>query len=76
MDVGQPKDYLLGLGLYLKSLRQKSPGMLASGDYILGDVLLVCCAVLCRARSSVLVGAAALVSADALIRLSSLFLFF
>jgi mannose-1-phosphate guanylyltransferase len=41
MDVGQPKDYLLGLGLYLKSLRQKSPSMLASGDYILGDVLLV-----------------------------------
>lgn len=42
MDVGQPKDYLTGLCLYLKSLRAKSPGVLAKGENIIGDVLLVC----------------------------------
>ena len=28
-DVGQPKDYITGVGLYLKSLRKRSPERLA-----------------------------------------------
>lgn len=33
MDVGQPRDYLTGLTLYLRSLRERSPAMLASGEW-------------------------------------------
>lgn len=41
MDVGQPRDYLLGLGLYLDSLRQKNPQMLAPADpSIIGSVMI------------------------------------
>ncbi len=40
MDVGQPRDYLTGLELYLASLARKEPGALASGDGIEGNVLL------------------------------------
>lgn len=39
MDVGQPRDYNIGLRLYLDSLRRKSPGLLASGSSYLGNVL-------------------------------------
>jgi len=40
MDVGQPKDYLIGLGLYLNSLSQKEPKTLASSEAIKGNVLI------------------------------------
>jgi mannose-1-phosphate guanylyltransferase len=43
MDVGQPKDYLTGMCLYLESCRKRSPSMLApqSEDYsIVGNVLI------------------------------------
>lgn len=40
MDIGQPKDYITGLRLYLSSLRKKSPSKLASGPHIVGNVLL------------------------------------
>lgn len=40
MDVGQPKDYLIGLELYLNSLRSKNPSALSSGDFVKGDVLI------------------------------------
>lgn len=42
MDVGQPKDYLTGIGLYLKSLSGKkaATGILAQGDGIVGNVLI------------------------------------
>lgn len=40
MDVGQPKDYLTGLGLHLESLRRKHPSELASGDGIEGNVII------------------------------------
>lgn len=40
MDVGQPRDYLTGLGLHLGSLRRKSPGELADGPGIEGNVLI------------------------------------
>ncbi|KAK3101170.1 hypothetical protein FSP39_001487 [Pinctada imbricata] len=39
MDVGQPKDFLTGMCLYLTSLREKSPDMLHSGEGIVGNVL-------------------------------------
>jgi mannose-1-phosphate guanylyltransferase len=39
MDIGQPGDYLVGLRLYLESLRLKSPAELASGEGIEGNVL-------------------------------------
>ncbi|XP_015513914.1 mannose-1-phosphate guanyltransferase beta [Neodiprion lecontei] len=39
MDVGQPKDFLTGMCMYLASLRQKSPGKLYSGPGIVGNVL-------------------------------------
>ncbi|KAJ0525540.1 putative nucleotidyltransferase [Helianthus annuus] len=40
MDIGQPKDYITGLRLYLDSLRMKSPSKLASGAHIIGNVLI------------------------------------
>lgn len=39
MDVGQPKDYLTGLGLHLACVRRRAPEQLASGDGIRGDVI-------------------------------------
>lgn len=38
MDVGQPKDYLTGVGLYLQSLEDKN--VLPKGDHIHGNVLI------------------------------------
>lgn len=40
MDVGQPKDYLTGLGLCLNSLRVSAPHRLASAPYIVGNVII------------------------------------
>jgi mannose-1-phosphate guanylyltransferase len=39
MDIGQPRDYIAGLRLYLDSLRKKTPAKLASGAHVLGNVL-------------------------------------
>lgn len=39
MDVGQPKDFLTGMSMYLTSLRQKSPEKLYSGPGVVGNVL-------------------------------------
>lgn len=39
MDVGQPKDFLTGMCLYLGSLRQKSPSLLYNGPGVIGNVL-------------------------------------
>ncbi|CDO94334.1 unnamed protein product [Kluyveromyces dobzhanskii CBS 2104] len=39
MDVGQPKDFLSGTVLYLNSLSKRQPAKLASGDNIVGNVL-------------------------------------
>lgn len=38
MDVGQPKDYLIGVGLYLESIEKK--GQLPKGENINGNVLI------------------------------------
>lgn len=40
MDIGQPKDYLAGLRLYLDYIRRKSPQILAAGPNIIGNVLI------------------------------------
>ncbi|KAL6580312.1 cytochrome c1 [Orobanche minor] len=39
MDIGQPRDYITGLRLYLNSLRKQSPSKLSSGTHIIGNVL-------------------------------------
>jgi len=39
MDVGQPRDFLTGMCLYLTSLRQKNASALHSGPGIVGNVL-------------------------------------
>lgn len=39
MDVGQPKDFLTGMCLYLTSRREKAPQDLAKGDSIVGNVI-------------------------------------
>lgn len=41
MDIGQPKDFLTGTVLYLHSLRKKSSKILADGDNIIGNVIIV-----------------------------------
>jgi mannose-1-phosphate guanylyltransferase len=38
MDIGQPKDYLSGQGLYLESQQKKGGDTLASGSNIIGNV--------------------------------------
>lgn len=39
MDIGQPKDYITGLRLYLDFLRKNSSSKLATGSHIVGNVL-------------------------------------
>jgi mannose-1-phosphate guanylyltransferase len=39
MDVGQPKDHLIGVGLYLNSISKKAPESLAHGEGFKGNVL-------------------------------------
>jgi mannose-1-phosphate guanylyltransferase len=41
MDVGQPKDYLIGMGLYLNFVRHSSPDRLSRDNGTVGNVLLV-----------------------------------
>lgn len=41
MDVGQPKDYLTGMGLYLNFVRHSSPDRLSRENGTVGNVLLV-----------------------------------
>ncbi|XP_058807385.1 mannose-1-phosphate guanyltransferase beta [Phymastichus coffea] len=40
MDVGQPKDFLTGMGMYLESLQEKSPEKLYNGPGVVGNVLI------------------------------------
>ncbi|CAK8681528.1 mannose-1-phosphate guanylyltransferase catalytic subunit beta-like isoform X2 [Clavelina lepadiformis] len=40
MDIGQPKDFLKGMCMYLTSLRQRSPEKLLKGSNIIGNVLI------------------------------------
>lgn len=59
MDVGQPKDFLKGMGLYLTSLRQKTPEKLYSGPGVIGNVLVDPTAIIgkdCRIGPNVTIG--------------------
>ncbi len=40
MDIGQPKDFLIGTTLYLDSLKKKNSPALAEGPNIIGNVLI------------------------------------
>ncbi|KAJ3197047.1 mannose-1-phosphate guanyltransferase [Entophlyctis luteolus] len=40
MDVGQPKDFLTGTGLWLSSVAKKNPEALSTGTHIVGHVLM------------------------------------
>jgi mannose-1-phosphate guanylyltransferase len=39
MDVGQPKDFLTGMSLYLNSLKQTKSSLLYQGSGVVGNVL-------------------------------------
>ena len=41
MDIGQPKDFLLGSTLYLEFLKEKQSKMLSCGPNTIGNVLIV-----------------------------------
>uniref|UniRef100_F1L4A9 mannose-1-phosphate guanylyltransferase n=1 Tax=Ascaris suum TaxID=6253 RepID=F1L4A9_ASCSU len=59
MDVGQPKDFLTGMRLYLKHLREKSPSKLTEGDNIQGNVMVDETAIIghdCRIGPNVVIG--------------------
>ena len=53
MDVGQPKDFLTGMCMYLTHLRQKQPEQLhkVEGDGIVGNVLVVSIVVVLKSKS-------------------------
>lgn len=60
MDVGQPKDYLTGMCLYLESLRNKKPEKLENDTSIVGNVLIDPSAKIgkdCRIGPNVVIGA-------------------
>lgn len=42
MDVGQPKDYLTGMCLYLDALKRKDASKLHNDSSCVGNVLIVC----------------------------------
>lgn len=41
MDVGQPKDFLTGMCMYLNSLKQKRSNQLYTGEGVVGNALVV-----------------------------------
>ncbi|KAF4529625.1 hypothetical protein B566_EDAN017071 [Ephemera danica] len=59
MDVGQPRDFLTGMALYLGSQRQRNPSMLYSGPGVVGNALVDPSAVIgkgCRIGPNVSIG--------------------
>lgn len=41
MDIGQPKDFIIGMGLYLSFLHNNFPDKLEQGENFVGSVLVV-----------------------------------
>ncbi len=41
MDIGQPKDFVTGVGMYLSYLADNHPAKLSKGDNFVGNVLVV-----------------------------------
>jgi len=59
MDVGQPKDFITGTSLYLRSLREKNPSLLYNGPGVVGNALVDSTAKIgenCRIGPNVTVG--------------------
>ncbi|XP_065828878.1 mannose-1-phosphate guanyltransferase beta-A-like [Oscarella lobularis] len=59
MDIGQPKDFLTGMCMYLKSLQDKDPEKLYKGNGIVGNVLVDPSATIgqgCRIGPNVVIG--------------------
>ncbi|KAI8840206.1 nucleotide-diphospho-sugar transferase [Chytridium lagenaria] len=59
MDVGQPKDFLTGTGLWLSSVAKKQPQLLTTGPHISGHVLIDPTAVIgenCKIGPNVTIG--------------------
>lgn len=59
MDVGQPKDFLTGMGMFLHHLREKHPELLYEGPGIIGNVLVDPTATIgegCRIGPNVVIG--------------------
>lgn len=60
MDIGQPKDFLTGMCMYLQSVRQHTPERLRTGPGFLGNVLVVssapwCCVLIKVTHSSMMI---------------------
>ncbi|XP_028046897.1 mannose-1-phosphate guanyltransferase beta isoform X2 [Monomorium pharaonis] len=75
MDVGQPKDFLTGMSMYLASLRQKHPEQLYSGPGIVGNVLIDPTAIIgkdCRIGPNVTIGPGATLADGCCIKRSTI----
>ena len=76
MDVGQPHDFLTGVGLYLNTLREKDPSQLRPpGSGIVGNVMVDPTAVIgnnCRIGPNVVVGPGVIIEDGVCIRKSTL----
>ena len=75
MDVGQPKDFITGTSMYLKSLKEKKPALLYSGPGIVGNVLIDPTAkigVNCRIGPNVSIGPGAIIEDGACIKRSTI----
>lgn len=75
MDIGQPKDYLTGMCLYLNHVRHAQPDKLATGEGILGNVLVHPSAKIgsgCRVGPNVVLGPDVVVEDGACISKSTL----
>lgn len=76
MDIGQPADYLIGQRLHLNHIREKDQKRLASGDHIVGNVIIDPSAKIgngCLLGPDVVIGPNAVVEDGARIRGSVLF---
>jgi mannose-1-phosphate guanylyltransferase len=65
MDIGQPKDFLEGVRLYLANLELRNPSLLTHGDGILGNVLIDSSAVI---ESGSLIGPNVSIGPNCLVR--------
>lgn len=75
MDVGQPKDFLTGMCLYLTSVRQKAPERLHSGVCVVGNVLVDPSAKIgegCRIGPNVTIGPGVVIEDGACIKRSTI----
>nr|CAD7260935.1 unnamed protein product [Timema shepardi]CAD7404644.1 unnamed protein product [Timema poppensis]CAD7575821.1 unnamed protein product [Timema californicum] len=75
MDVGQPKDFLTGMSLYLTSLRQKNSTLLYSGPGTVGNVLVDPTARIgpgCRIGPNVTIGPEVVIEAGACVKRTTL----